>query len=80
MGAIVKHHGVPGAVLGAAQAGHDLIPICHTEDWQLAAAKRMCEALESGELDAEEHARSLLRISERVLSERPCGADRVGAG
>ncbi|PIE22188.1 MAG: hypothetical protein CSA62_13990 [Planctomycetota bacterium] len=71
MGAIVKHHGVPGAVLAAAQSGHDLIPICHSEDWQLAGARRLCEALANGELDAEEHARSLQRIDERILHERP---------
>jgi beta-N-acetylhexosaminidase len=80
MGAIVKHHGVPGAVLRAAQAGHDLIPICHTAEWQVEAAQHLDAALASGELDRELHLRSLERIDARVIPSRPEGPIDPAAG
>ncbi len=77
MGAIVKHWGVAEASLAAAQAGHDLIPICHRADRQLAAAERLERALASGVLDSEEHQESLSRIAAMANRER-CSVGPIG--
>lgn len=62
MGAITKYGDVGHAAFLAAQAGHDLIPICHSAERQRAAAKRIDLALSRGEIDPAAHRQSLARI------------------
>jgi beta-N-acetylhexosaminidase len=66
MGAIVKRWGVPEAVARAAMAGHDLIPVCHTEALQVDSARALSRALAEGRLDPAEHAQSVERIGALV--------------
>jgi beta-N-acetylhexosaminidase len=63
MGAIVKRWGVADAALASAQAGHDIILVCHTPQRQRAAAARLEEALAAGELSVEENVRALDRMA-----------------
>ena len=62
MGAVVEHWGVADAAERALAAGHDLVPICHTSERQLEAARHLDVALQSGRLDPREHADALARI------------------
>lgn len=55
------HRGMAESALAAARAGHDLMPICHTEQGQRAAAELLNQALDSGELDRGEHDRAIAR-------------------
>ncbi|MEZ6194953.1 MAG: glycoside hydrolase family 3 N-terminal domain-containing protein [Planctomycetota bacterium] len=83
MGAIVKHGGVPEAAVGAAVAGHDLLPVCHTAERQRGAARALTAALAEGRLDREEHEAALARIlalNERSRPDPGTTAAEDGAG
>jgi beta-N-acetylhexosaminidase len=49
------------SALAAAQASHDLMPICHTEEGQRAAAQVLNRALKAGELDLASHEKAVER-------------------
>ncbi|MCA8970816.1 MAG: glycoside hydrolase family 3 protein [Planctomycetes bacterium] len=63
MGAIEKHGSVAEAALGAAIAGHDVLPVCHRPDRQREAARLLDAAIADGRLDAEAHARACARMA-----------------
>lgn len=62
MGAITKHGGVGAAAVRAAEAGHDLLPICHAAERQIDAAERLDLALKDGRLDPAENEAAVRRI------------------
>jgi len=63
MGAVVEHWGVADAAERALAAGHDVVPICHTPERQLEAARHLDGALRTGRLDPVEHSEALARIA-----------------
>ncbi len=64
------HRGMAASALASAQAGHDLMPICHTEEGQRAAADLLNRAQASGELDRAEHERAIERWA--AIAEQSC--------
>ncbi|MCB9891769.1 MAG: glycoside hydrolase family 3 protein [Planctomycetes bacterium] len=81
MGAIEKHGSVAEAALGAAVAGHDVLPVCHRPDRQREAARLLDAAVTDGRLDAESHARACARIarhSARGVSTSPSSTTSSG--
>lgn len=70
-GAALCRGGTVKAVVDAARAGHDLLPVCHTRGLQREAARALDAALRHGDLDAQEHAASVARIEALASSHRP---------
>jgi beta-N-acetylhexosaminidase len=64
MGAIVKHYGTVEAAKTAARAGADILLISHSRELAARTAEALAQALACGEIDQEEHERSLNRIKE----------------
>jgi beta-N-acetylhexosaminidase len=62
MGAIEKHWSIDEAAVMAAVAGHDVLPICHSHERQIAAAHGLQGALDNGRLDPDEHRAAVARI------------------
>lgn len=63
MGAIEKHYGFDHAILEAAQAGHDVLFVCHDRPLQERAAKLLRDAVASGQLNSDENRAACARIA-----------------
>lgn len=63
MGAL-KEEPIGSAAVRGARAGHDLFLVCHTPKAQVNARDALVAAVESGDLDRDEHAASVVRIEE----------------
>ncbi len=74
-GASKRAGGSLRAVLEAARAGHDVLPVCHTAELQLRASEALEAALESGELKGDEHEASVARIEALAGSHRKGGGE-----
>lgn len=71
MGAVRERCSVAEAAVRAAEAGHDLLLICHTPEDQRSAAKALCRALEHGRLDPQENDAAIARIQRLLAMRRP---------
>ncbi len=69
-GAASRAGGTVRAVLEAARAGHDVLPVCHTIALQREAARALEAALKTGDLDPTEHAASVARIEALASTHR----------
>ena len=76
MGAVTRHGGVASAALRAAQAGHDVLPVCHDANLQREAARRLDAAVKQGDLDRDEHRDAVARIDHMIRCGRP-GIDQI---
>jgi beta-N-acetylhexosaminidase len=77
MGAVSETCAIGEATVLAAQAGHDLLLVCHTEAAQREAATALVEAYRSGRLPRAELERAAARV--RALRERRAARAESGA-